>query len=104
MPAAGEAPAKIFQTLVHSGHLRSVRGVHGGFALARPADSITVLEIVRVVDGPGEEKCPFHRKAPGENGCCPPQQLIRSGQREMERVLGQASLAQLSRGSAAPLG
>jgi Rrf2 family protein len=96
--------AKIFQMLVHSGLLRSVRGVRGGFALARSADAINTLEVIKVIDGPRKEKCPLHRKPPGEMGCCPPQQLIRSGQREMERVLGQTSLAQLARSSAAPLG
>jgi Rrf2 family protein len=96
--------AKIFQTLVHSGYLRSVRGVHGGFALARPADSINALEIIRTVDGARKEKCPFHKKAPGDSGCCPPQQLIRSGQQAMERVLQEASLAQLARSSPPPLG
>jgi Rrf2 family transcriptional regulator, iron-sulfur cluster assembly transcription factor len=44
--------AKILQSLVHSGLAESQRGAHGGFALARPADEITLREVVEAVDGP----------------------------------------------------
>lgn len=43
--------AKVFQDLVRSGVLISARGRGGGFALARPADSITLIEIVEAIDG-----------------------------------------------------
>jgi Rrf2 family protein len=43
--------AKIFQDLAKAGILRSQRGAGGGFALARPADQITVLEIIEAIDG-----------------------------------------------------
>lgn len=43
--------AKVFQDLVRRGLLVSARGRGGGFALARPADEITLLEIVEAVDG-----------------------------------------------------
>jgi len=43
--------AKIFQDLAKSGILRSQRGAGGGFSLARPADQITVLEIIEAIDG-----------------------------------------------------
>jgi Rrf2 family protein len=32
--------------------LRSQRGTHGGYVLARPADQITIADIIRAVDGP----------------------------------------------------
>lgn len=43
--------AKIFQDLAKAGILRSQRGAGGGFALARPADQISVLEIIEAIDG-----------------------------------------------------
>ena len=57
--------AKICQTLAKQGLLRSLKGPHGGFALAVEADSIKLIDIVRTVDGPdfmqecalGLEKC-----------------------------------------------
>ena len=35
-----------------AGILRATRGAHGGVALARPADDISLLEIVETIDGP----------------------------------------------------
>ena len=43
---------KILQQLVRANVLRSKRGPRGGFFLARPAEDITLLEIVEAVDGP----------------------------------------------------
>lgn len=44
--------AKIFQDLVKGGILRSHRGATGGFSLGRPAEKITLLEVIEAVDGP----------------------------------------------------
>jgi Rrf2 family transcriptional regulator, cysteine metabolism repressor len=47
---------QLFSTLRRAGFLESHRGVKGGYTLARPADEITVLEIVQALDGKvGEE-------------------------------------------------
>jgi Rrf2 family protein len=47
--------AKVLKLLAHEGLLTSVRGPHGGFRLNRPAVSITVEEVVAVmnaIEGP----------------------------------------------------
>jgi Rrf2 family cysteine metabolism transcriptional repressor len=43
---------QLFATLRRAGILRSQRGVKGGYSLARPADEVTVLELVELLDGP----------------------------------------------------
>jgi Rrf2 family cysteine metabolism transcriptional repressor len=43
---------QLFAVLRRAGLLRSQRGVKGGYAFARPADEITVLEVVELLDGP----------------------------------------------------
>src|ERR1700761_4651666 len=43
---------QLFATLRRAGVLRSQRGVKGGYSLAKPADEITVLELVELLDGP----------------------------------------------------
>jgi Rrf2 family protein len=47
---------QLFSTLRRAGILVSHRGAKGGYTLARPADQITVLEVVQALDGVvGEE-------------------------------------------------
>ena len=43
---------QLFATLRRAGVLRSQRGVKGGYTFARPADELTVLELVEMLDGP----------------------------------------------------
>jgi Rrf2 family protein len=42
---------QLFSTLRRAGILTSHRGAKGGYTLARPADEITVLEVVQALDG-----------------------------------------------------
>jgi Rrf2 family protein len=44
--------AKIVSQLSASGVVRATRGAHGGVALARAAEEISLLEIVEAIDGP----------------------------------------------------
>jgi Rrf2 family protein len=61
--------AKVMQKLVKDGFLVSHRGPSGGFLLAKPADSITLLEIYESIEGKivvsrcplGKATCPFGR-------------------------------------------
>lgn len=43
--------AKIFQILGQAGLVRSHRGVKGGFSLGRPAEEISLRQIVEVTEG-----------------------------------------------------
>lgn len=45
---------KVVHQLGKAGYLETVRGRNGGFRLGRPAESITVGEVVRVTEGPLE--------------------------------------------------
>jgi Rrf2 family protein len=42
----------ILSELRHAGLVQSRRGTDGGYWLAKPADSITIADIIRAVDGP----------------------------------------------------
>ena len=42
---------QLFSTLRRGGLLTSHRGMRGGYTLARPAEEITVLEVVQALDG-----------------------------------------------------
>jgi Rrf2 family cysteine metabolism transcriptional repressor len=43
---------QLFATLRRAGLLRSQRGVKGGYSFAKPAEQVTVLEVVELLDGP----------------------------------------------------
>jgi len=44
--------AKVLKMLAKSGLIESVRGVNGGYRLLEPAESISVADIIRAIEGP----------------------------------------------------
>jgi len=54
--AAQQIPSKFLETIMlelkHAGIVKSTRGAEGGYALARPAEDISVADVIRAVDGP----------------------------------------------------
>jgi Rrf2 family protein len=54
--AAQKIPSKFLETIMlelkHAGIVKSTRGAGGGYALARPAEDISVADVIRAVDGP----------------------------------------------------
>jgi FeS assembly SUF system regulator len=44
--------SKLLKSLVHAGLVVSTRGVQGGYALARAAESISAAEIIDALEGP----------------------------------------------------
>jgi Rrf2 family protein len=53
---AQDIPLKFLENILgelrHAGIVRSQRGTDGGYWLARPADEITVADVMRAVEGP----------------------------------------------------
>lgn len=49
--------SKTLSQLVRAGVLRSTRGRHGGFALARPADQLTLEDVVGRFENMGQRHC-----------------------------------------------
>lgn len=50
--------SKLLKSLGHAGLVDSFRGVNGGYRLARPADEISLAEIVEAMEGPlGMTEC-----------------------------------------------
>jgi Rrf2 family protein len=89
---------KSLKPLVAAGVLRSVRGPGGGYRLARPARSITLLEVVEAVEGPVRGEAP--RVGGGEHARFDAKlQAVCDDSAEAVRLrLRKVSLADLARG------
>lgn len=80
--------AKILKTLVGGKLVRSTRGSHGGYSLARPPSGITFLEVIEALEGP------IHLNVctdPSHSGCdytgaCTMHSVWRLGQERMLEV------------------
>ena len=87
--------AKIFQSLSKSGLVRSHRGVKGGFSLGRPADQISIREIVEDIQGPYLiSKC-LHTDDVCYRKECPIKLLLGKAQDALIDVFGKHTVADL---------
>ena len=90
--------AKIVAQLAAAGILRSTRGAHGGIALGRPADEISLLDLVEAIDGPmllnecvaDPTTCPLGAGCAVHHVWC-------EAQAELVERLGRTTFAQLAR-------
>lgn len=86
---------KVAQTLVSQGLLASERGVRGGLSLARPAETITVLEIVRAFQSPSLNLCTIDPPRCDRRDICAMYPVWVEAQSEVERVLSGTRLSSL---------
>ncbi len=90
--------SKIMQQLVHSGLVRSRRGINGGFTLARPAESITLKETIEAVEGPIHlNVCLIRKGECHRDDFCPVHPVWQEAQRRLSEVLDGKTMADLVR-------
>ncbi len=87
--------SKVLHALVRGQLILSRRGVGGGFVLARPADTITILDVLNVVD-PMQRitTCPLGLKSHGKH-LCPLHRKLDDAMALTEQAFAQTSLAAL---------
>ncbi|HSJ15822.1 MAG TPA: Rrf2 family transcriptional regulator [Longimicrobiales bacterium] len=62
---------KVLNTLAHAGTLQSTRGPRGGFRLTRPADELTLAEVIAPFDAIGQPlQCLLHHRTCSEPEPC----------------------------------
>ncbi|CAN7611193.1 Rrf2 family transcriptional regulator [Caballeronia sp. LjRoot29] len=99
--------AKLFTKLHKAGLTVATEGARGGFTLARPAERITVLDVVQAVDGPKplfdcreiRARCAiFGDTAPkwATSGTCSIHAVMLDAEKRMNEVLEAQTLASLA--------
>jgi Rrf2 family iron-sulfur cluster assembly transcriptional regulator len=90
--------AKILRRLVTARLVRSQPGVGGGFALAKPSTSITLLQIVEVIDGSDfRGRCMLHPGPCGQGAECGLHRALSGARAEMLEILRTTSISDLAR-------
>lgn len=87
--------AKILQALARAGVVSGQRGLNGGFLLARPAEELTLLDVVRVADGSRRiTSCPMGLPEHGTR-LCPLHRRLDEAVALAERTLGEVTVAEV---------
>lgn len=87
--------SKVLQRLTRVGILRALRGPKGGFQLARPPHTVTLLEVYEAIDGPLQDTtCLFHEPH-CRLGECVLSEMFEQVNRVIRSHLGTASLADI---------
>lgn len=93
---------KVLQTLDRAGLVHGKRGMNGGFMLARPAEQISVLDVMGAVDPlPRVLGCPLHVQAHCNNLCALHVRIERA-LNLVEGVFQNATIAELLSGNCGP--
>jgi len=86
--------AKIFRQLVEGGILVSAKGPGGGFALARPAHDVTLLQVIEAVDGGHQiDGCVVGLAKCNDNMPCPQHDLFKPIRQRLRSYLSTTTLA-----------
>jgi Rrf2 family transcriptional regulator, iron-sulfur cluster assembly transcription factor len=90
--------SKIFHELVQAKLLRSAKGPGGGYALARPASSISLYEIKDAVEGTVDlERCAVGLDHCTDGMPCPQHDVWKKLRQEIKHYLQQTTLADMER-------
>jgi len=97
------AVSKLLKGLARAGLLTSVRGAKGGYALARPADAISVPEMIAALEGPiALTDCSLQRGACAQESSCHVRSPWQRINQAVHDALANITLADLARHSATP--
>ncbi len=91
----GSYLSKVLQALGRAGIVRSQRGLHGGFSLAKPAEELSLLEVINAVDPLKHiDRCPLGLEQHGSN-LCPLHKRLNDSIHIMEKTYQESSIGDL---------
>ncbi len=88
--------AKIFQRLVKAGLVESIRGMNGGFRLAKKPGAISLLDIMTAIQGPaGINVCAVNSKKCSRSSFCSVHPVWVELRKEVDRRLREQTIDRL---------
>jgi len=88
--------ARIINKLTHRGLVVAKRGYAGGITLARPADKVSLLEIIEAVEGPKWiSPCLLNMESCGHPEVCPTREVWERVSQQLRTALDKAKLADI---------
>jgi Rrf2 family protein len=90
--------SNVIQRMARGGILRSHRGISGGYSLARPADQITLRDVVELLEGVDIDRCALSLESEcPAGGHCSIQRKLRRMELEYLKLLASMSIEALSK-------
>lgn len=93
----------VLNQLAHRGLVVSARGVQGGYRIGRPANAITLAEVIEAIDGPsrlahccGGEGATHHEELCGLENSCRIKAPVQKVHRSLREFLSGISLSQIA--------
>ena len=91
--------AKIFQRLVKAGLVESIRGMNGGFPLAKRPSDISLLDVMTAIQGPvGINVCAVNSKKCSKSSTCSVHPVWVGLRKEVNQRLQEQTIAHLING------
>jgi Rrf2 family transcriptional regulator, nitric oxide-sensitive transcriptional repressor len=91
----GSYLSKVLQALGKAKIVRSQRGLHGGFSLARPAEELSLLDVINAVDPIQHiDRCPLNLDQHGSN-LCPLHNRLNDSIRMIEKAYRDSTIGDL---------
>jgi Rrf2 family protein len=92
--------AKIFQRLVRAGLVESIRGMNGGFRLAKKTSAISLLDIMMAIQGPaGINVCAVNSKKCRRSSTCSVHPVWVELRKEVDKRLREQTIDRLVGGT-----
>ena len=90
--------AKIMPRLARAGLVHTSLGAAGGITLARPADEISILQVIQAIEGPfALNLCSVDPTQCEHHATCPTCETWRQAQTQLNQTLSTTRLADLAR-------
>ena len=89
--------SKLLKQLAQVGLVQSTRGAAGGYRLARPANEISIADIITAIEGPlGMTECSIHHGMCGRENFCTVSSNLRKISAAVESALREVTLVDMA--------